>query len=345
MRVRELSVSYIHRERKRLEQDEIQMGQTRRIRIIKYLKSLGWDTLLTSWVLIKITVPVVIITKILEELGLISTLSELLAPMMNLIGLPGELGLVWATAMLTTLYGGLAVFATLAPTLDLTIAQVTVLCSAMLIAHSLPIELSISKKSGVPLFPILLLRFLGALCYCYILDNVCRYIGIWQTPAGLLFTAPPEKLTIAAWALQQGRNIGLIIFIIFCILLIMRILRSVGVLTLLERILTPVLPIFGMSGRMAPVTVVGMVMGIGYGGALIIREIAGGRMSRAEVFNSMAMMALCHGLVEDTLIMVAMGGKLGGIFWGRILFSLFVTFILVRIFKAPPQQLATGVSR
>lgn len=313
-------------------------------RIVAYLRSLGRDTILTSWELIKITVPVILITKILEECGLISSLSALLSPLMNLIGLPGELGLVWGTAMLTTLYGGLAVFAALAPTLDLSIAQVTVLCSAMLIAHSLPIELSISKKSGVPLIPILLLRVIGALSYCFILDRLCTAFAIWQQPAALLFAAPAEKLGLGAWALQQCINIGLIIFIIFCILLIMRVLRSIGVLGLLERILTPVLPLFGMSGKMAPVTVVGMVMGIGYGGALIIREIAKGKMSRAEVFNSMAMMGLCHGLVEDTLIMVAMGGRLGGILWGRILFSLVVTFILVRLLHALPERVSTGAA-
>lgn len=320
------------------------MKQLQENRIVAYLNSLGRDTILTSWELIKITVPVIVITKILEECGLISTLSALLSPLMNLVGLPGELGLVWGTAMLTTLYGGLAVFAALAPTLDLNIAQVTVLCSAMLIAHSLPIELSISKKSGVPLLPILFLRVVGALCYCFILDQLCRVFGLWQQPATFLFAVPAEKPELGAWALHQCLNIGLIIFIIFCILLIMRLLRSIGVLGLLERILTPVLPLFGMSGKMAPVTVVGMVMGIGYGGALIIREIAAGKMSRAEVFNSMAMMGLCHGLVEDTLIMVAMGGRLGGILWGRILFSLVVTFILVRLLKALPERVSSGAN-
>ncbi len=45
----------------------------------------------------------------------------------------------------------------------------------------------------------------------------------------------------------------------------------------------------------------------------------------------MALMSLCHGLVEDTLLMAAIGGKFGGIFWGRILFSLNVIFFLVKI--------------
>jgi hypothetical protein len=66
---------------------------------------------------------------------------------------------------------------------------------------------------------------------------------------------------------------------------------------------------------------------------LIIRETSTGKMARQEVFNSMALMGLCHGLVEDTLLMAAIGGKFGGILWGRIVFSLIVTFFLVRILR------------
>jgi hypothetical protein len=54
-------------------------------------------------------------------------------------------------------------------------------------------------------------------------------------------------------------------------------------------------------------------------------------MDSREIFNSLALMSLSHGLVEDTLLMMAIGGMLGGILWGRLLFSLLVIFILVRI--------------
>jgi hypothetical protein len=126
------------------------------------IKELCRDTWQTSWELIRLTVPVAIATKILEEMGLIPVFSMVLEPIMGLLGLPGELGLVWMTAMLTNLYGGIAVFAALLPGLTLTSAQVTVLCSVMLIAHALPIELSISKRAGAEVLPIAAIRLLGA---------------------------------------------------------------------------------------------------------------------------------------------------------------------------------------
>ena len=301
--------------------------------IKEFIASLARETVLTSWELIRITVPIIILTKILEELGLIASLSTLLSPVMQIIGLPGALGLVWATTMLTSIYGGIAVFVSLAPGITLTGAQITVLCSVMLIAHSLPLELSISKKAGAGLLPIGLLRVGGAIFYGFVLSRLCTVLQIWQEPATLLFQTAEVAPDVWHWALNQVVNLALIVMVIFCIVIVMRILRVIGLLSLLERLLSPVLPFFGMSKRAAPVTVVGMIMGIGYGGALIIRETCSGKMDREEIFNAMALMGLSHALVEDTLLMMAIGGKLGGIFWGRILFSLGIVFLLVRTMR------------
>lgn len=300
-------------------------------RIIAELKDLGRDCFTTSLELLKVTIPALIFTKILEELGLVTHIGNVLDPVMGLMGLPGELGLVWATAILTTPYSAIGVFAALAPSLQLSGAEMTILGSVMLIAHSLPVEVSITRKAGAPVIAISLIRLLGALGYGVILHQLCTIFSIWQEPAVMLFQVVVQEQTLLQWGVTQGRNICLIIVVIFFVLLAMRVLKALGFLALLERLLNPVLPVFGMSHRAAPVTVVGMILGIAYGGALIIKETTAGKMERREVFNSLALMSLSHGLVEDTLVMLAIGAKLGGILWGRLLFSLVVVFLLVRI--------------
>ncbi len=298
------------------------------------LRSLGYETIITSWELIKITVPVVITTKILEELGLISHLSNILEPVMLLVGLPGVLGIVWATAIITNLYAAMAVFAELAPGLHLSIGQTTILCSLMLVAHSLPLELSISKKAGAGFAAMGLLRLTGALCLGVILNAFCSFSSYMQEPADMLLKGGHKVATVLGWGVEQARNLILLVVVIFAILVIMRLLKVIGVLSLLERSLAPILPLLGMSRKAAPLTVVGMVMGISYGGALIIREAHSGHLKRAEIFNSLALMGLSHSLVEDTLLMMAMGGSLIGILWGRLLFSLIVIFFLVRCMRS-----------
>jgi hypothetical protein len=313
-------------------------------RIIAELKDLGRDCFTTSLELLKVTIPALIFTKILEELGLVTHIGNVLDPVMGLMGLPGELGLVWATAILTTPYSAIGVFAALAPSLQLSGAEMTILGSVMLIAHSLPVEVSITRKAGAPVIAISLIRLLGALGYGVILHQLCTIFSIWQEPAVMLFQVAVQEKTLLQWGVTQGRNICLIIVVIFFVLLAMRLLKALGFLALLERLLNPVLPVFGMSHRAAPVTVVGMILGIAYGGALIIKETTAGKMERREVFNSLALMSLSHGLVEDTLVMLAIGAKLGGILWGRLLFSLVVVFLLVRIIDMFSGKTATQTS-
>lgn len=298
---------------------------------VSIIKEIGRDTYATSLELLKITVPAVIITKILEELGLVVYISQALEPLMGLMGLPGVLGLVWATAIFTTPYSAIVVFASLEPALVLNTGQITILCSIMLIAHSFPVELGISKKAGAGVLPIGAIRLFGAIAYGMILHYFCLVSGWWQEPASTLFTIDGAQKTLAQWTVSQIINIGLIIFVLFCILVVMRLMKAVGLLSLIERMLEPLLPPFGMSHRAAPVTVVGMIMGIAYGGALIIRETTSGTMERRETFNSLALMNLSHGLIEDTLVMMALGGALGGILWGRLLFSLAFVYLLVKM--------------
>ena len=58
-------------------------------------------------VFFKIMIPVSLIIKILEETGLMQYVGYALSPLMQPLGLPGEMGLVWAATMLSNIYGGL----------------------------------------------------------------------------------------------------------------------------------------------------------------------------------------------------------------------------------------------
>ena len=94
------------------------------------------------------------------------------------MGLPGDTGIVWATAMLTNLYGGIIAFVTLAPEMSLTAAQVTTLTSMMLVAHALPVELRIAQKAGAGALAMGLFRFGGAIVFGGLLHLVYSRAGL-----------------------------------------------------------------------------------------------------------------------------------------------------------------------
>jgi len=298
---------------------------------VRVTKEVLAETLRVSWILFRITIPVVIVVKILEELGAIRYVALALGPLMRLAGLPGTMGIVWATAMVTNLYGAMMAFVSLAPQTPLTVAQVTVLTSMMLVAHNLPVELRVAQKAGTRLVIMAMLRLGGALAFGGLLNVVYSQTGLLQHQSVLLWQPPPMDASLWAWALGQGRSLARIFLIVLALMSLMRLLRWLKVINLVERLLAPILRALGMTRAATDITVVGMVLGLAYGGGLIIRQASSGQIPKQDVFFSLVLMGLCHSLIEDTLLMALLGGHLSGILFGRIVFALVCTFALVRL--------------
>jgi len=293
-------------------------------------KNLFWDALRTSFVLFRITIPISILTKILNDHGATAVIGELLGPVMEMIGLPGSMGLVWAAAMLTNLYAGMVVFAAVAPDAGLSIAQVTILTTVMLVAHALPVEVKIAQKAGTRALVMIVLRVGAALFLGWTLHMIYQ-LGYWLQGANqTFFSLAQVDSSWGGWLRGEIRNMAYIFLIILFLLAVMKILEHFGVMEMINRRLEPFLRILGMNPGAAPITVIGMTLGLSYGGALIIQEARSGRLGCKDVFLSLALMGLCHSIVEDTLVMMVLGGHLSGILFARLLFSLGLVFVLAK---------------
>ncbi len=309
-------------------------------------RSLLREAALTTWELFKIMVPVSLVAKVLADLGVVAWLGQALGPVMQLLGLPASMGLVWATGMVTNLYGGLAAFATLAPAEHLTVAQVTVVCVLMLVAHSLPVELRIAQKAGARAMAMGLIRIGGALLLGALLAHAYRLTGTLQAPAHSFLPAAGPDASWAAWALGMGKSLLLIFAVVLAVLALMRALDRAGLTRVLVRLLEPLLKRLGMSAQAAPLTVIGMLLGLSYGGGLIIRETQRGELGDRDVFYALVLMGLAHAVIEDTFLMLTIGGHVSGLLWARILFGLAGTAVLVRVVAwIPPAAFARWLYR
>jgi len=309
------------------------------LRLVATVRELLRDALQTSGMLFKIIIPISIVTRLLQQWGLVDQIGVLLGPVMELVGLPGQIGLVWATAMVTNLYGGMVVFASVAPGLDLTVAQATVLTTMMLVAHALPVELRIAQKAGTRFRAMLLLRVGGALLLGWLLNTIYQLTNTLQQPNQAIWNPPPVDPSWSGWLVAEARNMISIFLIIFVLMALLKLLKAIGITDLMTRLLEPVLKLLGMGREAAPLTIIGMTLGIGYGGALLIREAQSGNLSKRDVFASFAMLGLCHSLFEDTLVMMLLGGHVSGVLWGRLLFSMLVTFLLGLLITRLPQTI------
>jgi len=295
-----------------------------------FIKQLSQEIFDVSYSLFKIMIPIIIAVKILESLGVIQYLGVVLEPLMSLVGLPESMGLVWATTVMTSIYGGMVIFVSQAPA-DLSVAQVTILGGMMLLAHGLPIEVRIAQKAGMSVWFSLLIRVGGGILYGWLLFQIYS-TGDWlQQPNQLLWQAKPIiDSSWVEWGVTQLKSLAMIQLIIIILLFFLKILKLIGIEKLLAIILSPILKVLGISKQATTITIVGITLGLAYGGGLLIKEAQQGKLAKKDIFTAIALLSLLHSLIEDTLLILLLGADLSGVLWFRLLFSVVFISLLSR---------------
>jgi len=130
--------------------------------------------------LYKILIPFVFIIKILEISGAIEFTAKILEPLMSLVGLTPELGLVFVTAFLINIYAALVLFVNILPGLDVSVAEITILTTMILVAHNLPIECTICKAAGISVIYTASLRLISAFVLGFILKLIYFNFGFFN---------------------------------------------------------------------------------------------------------------------------------------------------------------------
>ena len=296
------------------------------------LKSLFLKTLRVYWALVKIMVPALILVKILDSLGGTYYLSLVLSPLMELVGLPAEMSIVWAAAMLVNIYTAMAVFFSITLAEPLSVAQITVLATMILLAHGLPVESAISKAAGLGWMYTLGLRIGGALLLGFILNVIFSSFDLLSEQSQVLWQPKPQDDSLMSWLLLQGQTLILALVIIAGLIFLMRLLEYLGIERVLHWLLTPFLKLLGIGKEAANITIVGMILGLSFGGGLLIEQAKSGKVSKRNIFLSMSLLCLCHSIIEDTLLLLLLGADLWGVLWARLLFSFVFVAVLSRLY-------------
>lgn len=294
--------------------------------------------------LLKIMLPISILVKVAGHLGIIDLIAKGISPLMGFVGLSGELGIVWATAMITNIYGGLLVLFTMSQNNVFTVAEITIVASLMLFAHSLPVELKVIGETGAKTSKILAIRVLCGIIAGAFLNFIFKVFNMYQETAVFKFTVKESKPGVLNWISGEVRKYLTIFMIIFILLAVMEVLKRIGVIEWINRKFSPVMSFMGIDPGLSLTCIVGLTMGISYGSGLIIRETKGGKYSSRDLFLVAVFMSLCHALIEDTLLMIPIGAKMVGIFWARIVFAVIFTLAFNRFMpRESTQEAVEGI--
>lgn len=309
-------------------------------RIFSALYDLLKESLIVYWGLLKIIVPVMIIIEVGIRAGLVDFISDWTAPLMSLFGLPAQASLLLATDMLVGLYPTAIVLLALAPEVNFTTADMTIIGGMILFAHVLPVEQVIVKKAGVSLIFSSLTRLLAMVIYGLLAHWIISAFDLFNEPANILIAMEATSVDKSwlGWFTSSATSLFFIFWILAALIGLLRFLEFIGVTKWLMAALTPVLRLIGIGPNAAPLTMVGILLGLSFGGGLIIREVEKGELNPRSVCISMIFLGFCHSLIEDTILVIAFGAHWSGVLFGRILLSLLLILPLAFYIKRMPDR-------
>ena len=239
-------------------------------------------------------IPTLIIVKIAQETGVVDILDALFMPVTQFIGLPKELSIVLTTTMLTNPYTGLIILASTDIPDGLSVAQSTILASFMLFAHALPIEAAISRQAGAKVSFIVVLRVGTAILYCFLLHQIFAYFHLFAGAASVSLPEFSATPTLPIWAFNQVKGLVFIQVVIITLLVALEILKNLQIDRLINYIMRPLLKRIGIGDSASTIVVVGLTLGLGFGGGLMIKDVKSGSVKQTDAIGALVLINLFH---------------------------------------------------
>lgn len=295
--------------------------------------------------LLLVLIPAATVVFLLQQLGLLDPLARLLQPVMASAGLPGEAGLVFATAALLNLYSAIAMLVTL----EFTVQETTVIALMILICHSLIVECSVQARAGSNPLRMALLRISVALVAGFFAGRLYGLSGgstveaveaVGSTAANVHKASGDFLAELLLWLQSTSTTVLVMVSIVTGMMVVQRLLEVTGILSTISSWFEPVVAVFGLPRSTAFLWLVGNTLGLTYGSAILIQEREKKTMTREDIDALNHHLAVSHSLIEDTLLFVALGATAAVIVVPRLVLAAVVVWLL-RVFSRQnrPEQL------
>lgn len=291
----------------------------------------GWDSFL--WIM-KIVLPISLITAMLAWSCWLQHLDFILSPAMGLLSLPSLAALPLIIGMLANIYGAIAAMVIL----PFTTVQMTLMGIFLLTAHNLIMEGIIQARSGLHPLKATLFRLVAA-------TATVMLVALFLTDLQAANHSISSAATTAVPFLQMLRDwawttllLGVKIFVICIVLLTMlEILKAMGWITTIVNILSPFLKIMGLDKKLGFLWVTAVVFGLNYGGAVIVEEAKNGSMTKRDLEMLHLSIGINHSMVEDPPLFIALGLSAFWLYIPRLIMAIVATRLMHLWFRFKKQ--------
>lgn len=286
----------------------------------------------TIW-LMKIILPVSLFVGFLDFYGGLEYLAQFFNPLFVHLGLPGSTAIVYITSIFLPLYAPLAIIMSM----TMTLRELTILALMCQTAHNLPVESAIQAKTGSSFWGMTILRIATSIVIGLVMNMILP-----QDMGMPLFavTSADEILTVndvlLAWLLSSLRMTVMLFSIISALNILYKILLEYNLIIKLTKAIKPVLSFFGLSESVGFLWLIGYIVGLAYGGAMMIEQMDDGKVTKDEVKLLNYHLAVSHSVLEDNLVFAALGVSYGLILAVRLTAVWLVVWLarlFIRLFK------------
>lgn len=281
----------------------------------------------TLW-LMKIILPVSLFVSFLDFYGGIEYLAQFFNPLFGHLGLPGSTAIVYITSIFLPLYAPLAIIMSM----SMTLRELTILALMCQTAHNLPVESAIQAKTGSSFWGMTILRIATSIAIGLVMNMILP-----QDMGMPLFakTSVDNLLTVndvlVSWLLSSLRMTVMLFSIISALNILYKILLEYNLIIKLTKAIKPVLSFFGLSESVGFLWLIGYIVGLAYGGAMMIEQMDDGKVTKDDVKLLNYHLAVSHSVLEDNLVFAALGVSYGLILALRLT-SVWLVVWLARLF-------------
>lgn len=296
------------------------MKESNKDKIIRCVKSVLPSTTKTCLWLVKLTVGVSFAIMFLKYFNILPWVSNLLTPIFNGIGLPGEAAFPFVTGYFVNVYAAISV----AVAFDFDVRALTILSTMVLCAHNMITETAVQKKTGTSATRIVIVRTISAFTLAFFLNKLLPGEVMAQLQGG--YDHKPEFMVLfKEWLASTVTVVVKMTLLIYTLAILQKIMAEYGVIRWISRFLKCPLAFFGLPARTSFLWIVANTLGLAYGAAVMIEEVESGKVTKRDVDLLNSHIAISHSNFEDLFLLSAMGAT-----WYVLLFSRWIgSFILV----------------
>lgn len=290
----------------------------------------------TSIWLLKIILPVSLLVRLLDYYGFLDYLASFLDPIFVNMGLPGSTAIIFISSVFLPMYAPLAIMTSI----PITLRELTILTLMCQTSHNLPVESTIQSKTGTSFWSVSILRVTMSLVIGLFLNWVLpQEMGMPTFAQTSVEKATSISQLLIEW-LKNGLSMGLLILgIVFALNVLYGFMLRYKWIDKLSNVISPVLKFFGLPLNTGFLWLIGYIVGLAYGGALMMDQMKEGTVKKEDANLLNYHLAMSHSVLEDNLLFVALGVSLWIILAVRFTAALIIVWAVRFLFYRKKEEI------